>query len=348
MSTSKQRDRKCATCRHYQPSPLWRKGWCRNPLLFDANTNHLVEAESLSCQRAFIDYWEARAPKDTPVMGPSAATADAPLTRPRVAPSIPLVPTGPGGQPLRPTRAATAEALSPREKPPLTLVRPDEGAGIRDPGAAGLPTAEVGLGPPAGGDVTQPIPLVGTDPAANAAPTTAIRIQGVTPPTPDPTVVTSTRTRWVLVAGVALALLLVLVVWLPRVNPKFILPGMAVPTAIPTVTATTVAVIVPPSVTPSPEPPPIEPAPTPPPPPPPPQLAVGGTAQVTNTDGAPLRIRQTPSLQGKILVRVPEGARLQLKAGPQVQAGQKWWQVTGFDTKGTLGWCLEAYLVAVP
>src|SRR3954467_14521414 len=98
MSASKQRDRKCATCRHYQPSPLWRKGWCRNPLLFDPSTNHLVEADSLACQRAFIDYWEARSPKDLPAMGPSAATAEAPLTRPRVAPSIPLTPTGPGGQ----------------------------------------------------------------------------------------------------------------------------------------------------------------------------------------------------------------------------------------------------------
>src|SRR5215210_7930747 len=108
MSISKQRDRKCATCRHYQPSPLWRKGWCRNPLLYDPTTNHLVESESLSCARAFIDYWEPRAVGDTPPIGPSVPG------RPRVAPSIPLTPTGPGGGPLRasPTpRTATAETL---------------------------------------------------------------------------------------------------------------------------------------------------------------------------------------------------------------------------------------------
>src|SRR5438105_14306632 len=60
VTPPKPRDRKCATCRYYEASPLWRKGWCRNPLLYDPQTNHLVEAESLACSRTFIDYWEAR------------------------------------------------------------------------------------------------------------------------------------------------------------------------------------------------------------------------------------------------------------------------------------------------
>ena len=218
MSTSKQRDRKCATCRHYQPSPLWRKGWCRNPLLFDPSTNHLVEADSLSCQRAFIDYWEARAEKDTPVMGPTAATADAPLTRPRVAPSIPLTPTGPGGQPLRPNRAATAEALAPpREKPPLTLVRPPE----HDAGREGDGRGAAGMEPPQGGDVTQPLPLVGPDPAASSAPTTAIRIQGVTPPPAPPVAAGPAQTRRVLAAAVGVGMLLLLLVWVPGSIPSW-------------------------------------------------------------------------------------------------------------------------------
>ena len=347
MSTSKQRDRKCATCRHYQPSPLWRKGWCRNPLLFDQNTNHLVEADSLACQRAFIDYWEARAPRDTPAMGPTARTADAPLTRPRVAPSIPLVPTGPGGQPLRATRAATAEALTPREKPPLTLVRPGEDAGRGGPGPSEAAPADGDLGPPDGGDVTQPLPLVEADPAASTAPTAAIRIQGVTPP-PVPAATSRGQIRGILAAGVGLALLLLLAVWVPRLNPQLGFPGLVAHTPVPTVAPTLAALLPPPSATPTPEPPAIAPAPTPPPPPPPPQLAVGGTAQVSNTDGAPLRIRQTPSLQGRILARVPEGARLQLKSGPREAGSSKWWEVTGFDTKGTTGWCIDTYLLAVP
>jgi hypothetical protein len=349
MSTSKQRDRKCATCRHYQPSPLWRKGWCRNPLLFDPSTNHLVEADSLSCQRAFIDYWEARAERDKPLVGPSAPSADAPLTRPRVAPSIPLTPTGPGGQPLRPTRAATAEALSPpREKPPLTLVRPPDHDAGWDDGGPGSTEFE----PPRGGDATQPLPVVAPDPPASSAPTTAIRIQGVTPPpAPAAVPVGQAATRRVLAAGVALALLLLLGVWVPRLNPKLGLglPGFGSKTPVPTVTATSVAVIFPPTFVPDPPTPGPTDTPAPPtPPPPPPQLAVGGTAQVTNTDGVGLRIRQNPSPSGRILIKVPEGARLQIKGGPQTTGSTTWWQVTGFDTKGTVGWCVGAYLTPVP
>ena len=91
MIPAKNRDRKCSTCRHYQPSPLWRKGWCRNPLLYDRNTNHLVEADSLACNRTFIDYWE-------PLTGDQAPAGPQPRsTKPRIAPSIPMTTTDPKG-----------------------------------------------------------------------------------------------------------------------------------------------------------------------------------------------------------------------------------------------------------
>src|SRR5687767_305905 len=81
---AKNRERKCSTCKHYQPSPLWRKGWCRNPLLYDRNTNHLVEADSLSCNRTFIDYWE-------PIEGRAPEVGLHPKPpKPRIAPSIPI------------------------------------------------------------------------------------------------------------------------------------------------------------------------------------------------------------------------------------------------------------------
>ena len=84
MAATKHRERKCSTCKHYQPSPLWRKGWCRNPLLYDRNTNHLVEADSLSCNRTFIDYWE-------PIEGPAPEVGPHPKSpKPRIAPSIPI------------------------------------------------------------------------------------------------------------------------------------------------------------------------------------------------------------------------------------------------------------------
>src|SRR3954470_13474393 len=138
MSASKPRERKCATCRHYQPSPLWRKGWCRNPLLYDRNTNHLVEADSLACNRTFIDYWE-------PLQGP-APTVGPPTragNRPRIAPSIPIDTTdskGRRGVVTGNTPAGGVAALAPhaylpaeeaaslpgtRDVPKLSLVTPD-------------------------------------------------------------------------------------------------------------------------------------------------------------------------------------------------------------------------------
>ena len=36
-------ERKCSTCKFYEPAPIWRKGWCRNPLLYAPQQSHLVE-----------------------------------------------------------------------------------------------------------------------------------------------------------------------------------------------------------------------------------------------------------------------------------------------------------------
>src|SRR6188472_2344782 len=115
MATAKNRDRKCSTCKHYQPSPLWRKGWCRNPLLYDRNTNHLVEADSLACNRTFIDYWE-------PMTGPMpSAGPQARSPKPRIAPSIPMDTMDAQGRHsvvTGNTPAAGMAAVVPRKKSP--------------------------------------------------------------------------------------------------------------------------------------------------------------------------------------------------------------------------------------
>src|SRR5437868_6659556 len=132
MNPAKNRERKCSTCRHYQPSPLWRKGWCRNPLLYDRNTNHLVEADSLACNRTFIDYWE-------PIVGAQPAAGPQPHSagKPRIAPSIPMTTTDPTGRRgittgNTPAAGMAALAATPplpsdgsREVPKLSLVTPD-------------------------------------------------------------------------------------------------------------------------------------------------------------------------------------------------------------------------------
>lgn len=59
-SQSKPRNRKCGNCRFYEPAPLWRKGWCRNPKLYPPHANHLVDSTTIDCEGGFRSriYWE--------------------------------------------------------------------------------------------------------------------------------------------------------------------------------------------------------------------------------------------------------------------------------------------------
>lgn len=50
--------RKCSTCKHYEPAPIWRRGWCRNPILYAPQQNHLVFEDDLDCERGMGNYWE--------------------------------------------------------------------------------------------------------------------------------------------------------------------------------------------------------------------------------------------------------------------------------------------------
>ena len=78
-------ERKCHTCKHYEPSPIRRMGWCRNPLLYTPSQSHLVDQSDLDCGRGVGNYWEPIVP---------------------AARSEPLGPQGDGEQPrsIRPLR----------------------------------------------------------------------------------------------------------------------------------------------------------------------------------------------------------------------------------------------------
>src|SRR5699024_10579161 len=52
-------ERRCGTCRHFEPSSSWRRGWCRNTLLFAPGQSHQVQSEELDCSRGLKDFWEA-------------------------------------------------------------------------------------------------------------------------------------------------------------------------------------------------------------------------------------------------------------------------------------------------
>ena len=48
----------CQTCKHYEPSSTWRRGWCRNPRLYSPQQSHPVNQDSLDCSRGLGHSWE--------------------------------------------------------------------------------------------------------------------------------------------------------------------------------------------------------------------------------------------------------------------------------------------------
>ena len=42
--------RACGTCRFYEPSVVWRQGWCRNARLYGPQESHPVDAGTLDCE----------------------------------------------------------------------------------------------------------------------------------------------------------------------------------------------------------------------------------------------------------------------------------------------------------
>jgi hypothetical protein len=334
----KNRDRKCSTCRHYQPSPLWRKGWCRNPLLYDRNTNHLVEADSLACNRTFIDYWE-------PIVGPQPAVGPQPRSpKPRIAPSIPMTTTDPKGRrgvTTGNTPAAGMAALSPvpptlpdgerdgRDAPKLSLVTPDY-----DPGA---PEAAPYISE---AKTTRQIPQIAQpdeldqpeEPATAAQRIQKARRQG--------------RPKWLPTGRVQLALLaaaLIVVVALAGGALLVKRPPTAAlvtkPTAVPTKPAPTPTGLGDATATPVPAPtqPPAKPA----------AVAVNGWVQV-QTDS--LIVRKGPSRSTARIKTIPNGTKAHVIDGPKDADGFTWWKIERFDPKNptTTGWCAGKYLAPIP
>jgi hypothetical protein len=74
-------------------------------------------------------------------------------------------------------------------------------------------------------------------------------------------------------------------------------------------------------------------------------LAVGGTAQVSNTDNTPLRVRAEPSREAEIVARLPEGASVMIIDGPITAEGIRWWRVRSASGEG---WCAADFLAPTP
>ena len=68
--------RSCQGCKHYEPAPLWRQGWCRNPRLYSPQQSHLVTESELGCGFGTGTYWEAA--EITPAIRDAAMSASEP------------------------------------------------------------------------------------------------------------------------------------------------------------------------------------------------------------------------------------------------------------------------------
>jgi hypothetical protein len=343
MSSAKPRERKCANCRFYEQSPLWRRGWCRNPLLYDPQTNHLVEADTLACRRTFIDYWEARRP------GQQGASADPPdlephLPKVRRAPSIPLTPTGPGGAPLRGNGATVAAMhttanLSRERAPQLSLVKPATRP-LDSPPPPGDPHADTAALPR-----LTPAPVPATPPVPAPAPS-----NGVVVGRPEPAIedMDRTRIRRLLLAGVILATIVFVVVYQRPHLGFFGAAGTGTPTPTLTQAAQAFSPPLPTNTR-------LPPATATPPPPPtavptakPLVLAIGANAQLSGLNAGNLNVRQSATTKARVLGVLRNNVTVKIVAGPQTADGITWWQITGWDAKNTPGWASAKYLKPVP
>lgn len=334
MIPAKNRDRKCSTCRHYQPSPLWRKGWCRNPLLYDRNTNHLVEADSLACNRTFIDYWE-------PVTGPAHPVGpQGRPNRPRIAPSIPVNTTDPKGRRsivTGNTPAAGMAAVNDLEEAAAAVGRDGRKLVVVKPGYE-PEDDELGEDP---AKVTRQIEQVPGPESEDVQRTAAQRIRAARNKQRSPYLDYKTmqgRITLLLLAVVVLAALAGGAMVLGRQGDgrvAGVVPTPSVTQVVPTPTGLGDATTTPLAV------------PTQPPAPPPPSdvIAVNGWAQVRANGG--LSVRESPGTSSRRVTVLRDGVKARVVEGPQEAAGLTWWKIDSFDpaNPATTGWCAAQFLV---
>ncbi|MGA7733579.1 MAG: SH3 domain-containing protein [Chloroflexia bacterium] len=338
MNSSKIRERKCSTCKHYQPSPLWRKGWCRNPLLYDRNTNHLVEADSLACNRTFIDYWE-------PITGPSpnAGTAGR-AARPRIAPSIPMEMTDARGQrvthtgitPMGGMSAVTDDeveaALASDDLPYEEAVDKDYALPDGGQSTTELPLVE-GISP--NGAATGPVAALTRAGERGGAKSATSKTRVVRQPQ-RPIIFGMGRDRLILIGVTAIMVLIALATGAMllsqpgKVNQGVPATATVAPLPSPTGFGDPTATAPPaPTVTTAP-------------PPPTDVIAVGGYVETT----ANVTLRSEATTAGARLGVLQSGTKAHVLEGPKQANNYNWWKVDGYDSGNpqASGWVAGEFL----
>ncbi len=126
-------DHKCSTCKHYESAPMWKKGWCRNPLLYSPQQSHLVGEDDLDCNRGMGSYWESLDAAGTD--DPGRFTPPPPRN---IAPAVPLtqaqgarrpMPTRNGVEPIAVRHANAEPTQRPRVRQGAEPLRSNEPEG---------------------------------------------------------------------------------------------------------------------------------------------------------------------------------------------------------------------------
>lgn len=360
MVPARNRERKCSTCKHYQASPLWRKGWCRNPLLYDRNTNHLVEADTLACNRTFIDYWE---PLDTSRLAKNGHDGEQ-TTKPRIAPSVPLEQvdrkgnrrmvgenTPATGMPVARNSGASKSKAEVPPKQVLTL----DATRRRSPLAAFTEDDDLldeDMQWPADPNATQQIEEI-EGPDSLQHPATTRQPASRTRKKPRATRTASVLSRplpfvrvplWIalmLLAVIAIGAGSYLLLLRPRLgtNTPIVAAGPSV-----TVPAATATGFGDPTATAPPQPTTQASAVATPQLPPPDTIGVNGYVQVSSASG--LVVRSDPTTSGKRITVLPNGTKARVIEGPQEANGYTWWKITGFNPQDPelAGWCAQTFL----
>lgn len=307
-------DHKCSTCKHYEPAPMWKKGWCRNPLLYSPQQSHLVGEDDLDCNRGMGSYWE---PIDT-TSAASAASGPEPTT------TAPLRDTGrftpPPPRQIAPATPPHQQQGTRRtgqmrhDAEPIVVRRENEEPVSRSRTRQGGRGAE---------------PLRSRDP------------EGYNNTPQEHYTWGDYLRRSYPVIGVIL-LLGAFWVWSarqlaggPQATPTVVAPS-------PTVEAAPVASVV--VITPS-VPAAAGPAPTPTLPTPPPGVIDVGARVVITTSGAGANIRQEPTIGAVVVTSQDDGTPLTITGASQQADSFTWWPVQG---DGYAGWIAEALISPAP
>lgn len=115
-------EHKCGTCKHYEAAPMWKKGWCRNPLLYSPQQSHLVGEDDLDCNRGMGSYWE---PIESDVLAEEPLTRFTPPPARTIAPASATPPVT--ARPARASATRQPTAVRPRSQraAPLVSESPD-------------------------------------------------------------------------------------------------------------------------------------------------------------------------------------------------------------------------------